>query len=261
MVFSSSSKRIISLPLALFVSGFPGTDVYGAYAQVFGAGAKAAGSGAFAGSLSGCLRLSLSARSGPALSISGGLAPLSPAASIGVSPFLSAGVVLSAVSIQPSLQRSLSPAAFVEDARKTDLAPPAAEADFDRRAALDAARFDGSRARLIAPPAAIGAMHGVAALDPARLAALPVWEKPERGRADAPKPPALGASAYSGLGLIALAFLIYPLYPFIAVLPLPLAGKVAVGVGAYALSWGLFFAGGYLGGRESWRYLKARLRQ
>lgn len=78
------------------------------------------------------------------------------------------------------------------------------------------------------------------------------------GAPDAPKPSALGASAHAGLGLIALAFLIYPAYPFIAVLPLPLAGKVAVAVGAYALSWGLFFAGGYLGGRESWRYLKTR---
>ena len=88
-----------------------------------------------------------------------------------------------------------------------------------------------------------------------------IWSYDRVRDVPGPKGPGLGASACSGLALMALAFLIYPLYPFLAALPLPLAGKVAVAAGAYALSWGLFFAGGYLGGRESWRYLKARLRR
>ena len=86
-----------------------------------------------------------------------------------------------------------------------------------------------------------------------------IWSYDRVRDVPGPKGPGLGASACSGLALMALAFLIYPLYPFIAALPLSVAGKAAVGMGAYALSWGFFFAGVHLGGLKSWRSLKALL--
>lgn len=236
------SKRVISPALALFVAAlWPGMKIDRACAQVRGIVKGVA-------------------------AVPGGLAPLSLAASIDMSPPPS----ISPIRYSPALQ-DLHPAMVLSVGVVLSAA-----VDFERRAALDASHFDQSKL----PPAA-GALREQARLEakpivdsPEKFFALPQavrkrpastrrWDAADRLRdaPDAPQPSAPGASAYAGLGLIALAFLVYPAYPFIATLPLPLASKVAVAVGAYALSWGLFFAGGYLGGRESWRSLKTRLRR
>ncbi len=61
-----------------------------------------------------------------------------------------------------------------------------------------------------------------------------------------------------GIALIAMSFLVYPVYPFILFLPYSEGVKIAVTVGASLLSWGVFSAGLLLAGREGYDWLRGR---
>ena len=60
----------------------------------------------------------------------------------------------------------------------------------------------------------------------------------------------------AGSALIVLSFALYPSYPLIALLPLPVETRVFGGLAAWAASWSLFAAGTALAGREALGYLK-----
>ena len=62
-----------------------------------------------------------------------------------------------------------------------------------------------------------------------------------------------------GVALIAWSFAIYPAYPVIALLPLPVDLRIAVAVGASVLSWGIFLLGTTLAGKQGVDYLKRLL--
>jgi len=62
-----------------------------------------------------------------------------------------------------------------------------------------------------------------------------------------------------GVALIASSFAVYPAYPVIALLPLPLDLRVALAVAASALSWGIFLIGTTLAGKQGVDYLKRLL--
>jgi hypothetical protein len=73
-----------------------------------------------------------------------------------------------------------------------------------------------------------------------------------------PRPPQ-GLSFWLGVILMALSFGIYPAYPVVPFLPISAWRKGAVAIGLSALSWGVFFAGSMLAGKNGVAYLKRRL--
>ena len=59
-----------------------------------------------------------------------------------------------------------------------------------------------------------------------------------------------------GSVLVVLSFALYPSYPLIALLPVPLETRVFGEVAAWVVSWSLFAAGTALAGRDAIDYLK-----
>jgi hypothetical protein len=57
---------------------------------------------------------------------------------------------------------------------------------------------------------------------------------------------------------MAASFLVYPAYAMILLLSLSGSMKIVVAVVASLLSWGVFYGGFYLAGREGYEWLKAR---
>lgn len=55
---------------------------------------------------------------------------------------------------------------------------------------------------------------------------------------------------------MALSFLVYPAYSVVPFLPLSDRMKIAVTLLTSLLSWGVFYAGIYLSGREGYDWLK-----
>jgi hypothetical protein len=65
-----------------------------------------------------------------------------------------------------------------------------------------------------------------------------------------------GKSFWLGVMLIAASFAIYPAYPVIALLPLPVTARVGGAILGSMLSWGVFFVGSMLAGRRGVHYVK-----
>ena len=59
-----------------------------------------------------------------------------------------------------------------------------------------------------------------------------------------------------GSALIVLSFALYPSYPLIALLPVPVETRVFGELAAWGASWSLFAAGTALAGRDALDYLK-----
>ncbi len=64
-----------------------------------------------------------------------------------------------------------------------------------------------------------------------------------------------------GVSFIAVSFLAYPTYIAIPFLPLSNTLKVKIVLLASIASWGTFFIGFYLSGRDGYEWLKRRLRR
>jgi hypothetical protein len=62
-----------------------------------------------------------------------------------------------------------------------------------------------------------------------------------------------------GVALIASSFAIYPAYPVIALLPLPVDERLVLAVAASVVSWGVFLLGTSLAGKRGVDYLKRLL--
>ena len=62
-----------------------------------------------------------------------------------------------------------------------------------------------------------------------------------------------------GVALIAVSFGIYPAYPLIALLPVPMQVRIVTAVLASAVSWGLFLIGTALAGKQGVEYVKRLL--
>ena len=62
-----------------------------------------------------------------------------------------------------------------------------------------------------------------------------------------------------GAALITASFAIYPAYPLIALLPLPVTLRLGLAFSASALSWVVFLLGTTLAGKEGVEYLKRLL--
>ena len=62
----------------------------------------------------------------------------------------------------------------------------------------------------------------------------------------------------AGIALMAASFLVYPAYPMILFLSVSGSMKIAAAVFASLLSWGVFYGGFCLAGREGYEWLKAR---
>jgi hypothetical protein len=62
----------------------------------------------------------------------------------------------------------------------------------------------------------------------------------------------------TGIALMGMSFLVYPVYPLILLLSLSDRMKIGVAVLASVLSWGVFCSGFYLAGREGYDWLKGR---
>ena len=67
-----------------------------------------------------------------------------------------------------------------------------------------------------------------------------------------------GFRFWVGVALMALSFGIYLAYPTIPFLPISGRAKVAAAVGGGIVSWGIFFIGSFLAGREGYAYLTRR---
>ncbi len=65
-------------------------------------------------------------------------------------------------------------------------------------------------------------------------------------------------SFWFGISLIGLSFCIYLAYPVVPFLPISAWGKGGVAVGMSIVSWGIFFAGSILAGKEGLASLKRR---
>jgi len=59
-----------------------------------------------------------------------------------------------------------------------------------------------------------------------------------------------------GVTLILASFIVYPAYPLIALLPVPVDLRVTVAVAASFLSWTIFFIGTALAGKRGIEYAK-----
>jgi hypothetical protein len=70
--------------------------------------------------------------------------------------------------------------------------------------------------------------------------------------------PPQGLSFWLGVILMALSFGIYPAYPVVPFLPISTWRKGEVAVALSAVSWGMFFVGSVLVGKNSVAYLKQR---
>jgi hypothetical protein len=68
-----------------------------------------------------------------------------------------------------------------------------------------------------------------------------------------------GLAFWLGVLLIVGSFLIYPAYPTIALLDISVEKRVLAAVLASILSWGTFFLGSALAGRDGLNYIRARL--
>ena len=60
---------------------------------------------------------------------------------------------------------------------------------------------------------------------------------------------------------MAISFLVYPAYPVVPFLPLSDRMKIGLTVFVSLLSWGIFYIGIYLSGREGYDWLKQRWRR
>ncbi len=65
-------------------------------------------------------------------------------------------------------------------------------------------------------------------------------------------------SVWLGAGLMALSFGIYLAYPVVLFLPISGWAKGGVAVGLALVSWGMFFLGSMLAGKEGVAYLRRR---
>jgi hypothetical protein len=61
-----------------------------------------------------------------------------------------------------------------------------------------------------------------------------------------------------GVVLMALSFGIYPVYPWVAFLPMSWLDKVGVAAGLAAISWSMFLVGSLFAGKKGLAYLKQR---
>jgi hypothetical protein len=77
-----------------------------------------------------------------------------------------------------------------------------------------------------------------------------------RGRSGFGRPRRLGF--WLGVVLMALSFGIYPVYPWVAFLPMSWLDKVGVAAGLAAISWSMFLVGSLFAGKEGLVYLKQR---
>ena len=77
-----------------------------------------------------------------------------------------------------------------------------------------------------------------------------------RGRNGFSRPRRLGF--WLGVVSMALSFGIYPMYLWVAFLPLSWLDKVGVAAGLAAISWSMFLAGSVFAGKEGLAYLKQR---
>ena len=59
-----------------------------------------------------------------------------------------------------------------------------------------------------------------------------------------------------GTALIAASFAVYPVYPVIFMLPLPVDARVLLALAAGALSWAIFLLGTTVAGPQGIEYLK-----
>jgi len=66
---------------------------------------------------------------------------------------------------------------------------------------------------------------------------------------------------FSGIGLIALSFLVYPAFVVILLLPLSAEMKLVAVAAASIVSWAAFSAGIYLAGRRGYDWFKEQWKQ
>ncbi len=64
-----------------------------------------------------------------------------------------------------------------------------------------------------------------------------------------------------GVALIAVSFVVYPIYLVIPLLAVSLQTKSALFVGGSVTSWGIMGVGGLLAGKEGYPFLKERVRR
>jgi len=84
-----------------------------------------------------------------------------------------------------------------------------------------------------------------------------VLQAPEEQRECGVKP----ARFIAGITLMAASFLVYPAYSVVPFLSLSDKMKIGVTLLASLVSWGLFYIGIYLSGREGYDWLKRRWRR
>ncbi len=65
----------------------------------------------------------------------------------------------------------------------------------------------------------------------------------------------------AGIFLIAISFLVYPLYLIIPFLTVSLQTKTMLFFTGLVFSWGLFGAGGLIAGKEGYPFLKAAIKK
>lgn len=75
---------------------------------------------------------------------------------------------------------------------------------------------------------------------------------------EAPNGPIRRGRFVAGVTLIAASFLVYPAYSIVPFLPLSDRMKIGVALLGSLLSWGAFYAGIYLSGREGYDWLRQR---
>ncbi len=69
-----------------------------------------------------------------------------------------------------------------------------------------------------------------------------------------------GKALWTGIGLMASSFGIFPLYLVIPFLQVSFETKATIATAAWGLSWVLFFVGTLLAGKEGYPYLKQLVR-
>ncbi len=86
----------------------------------------------------------------------------------------------------------------------------------------------------------------------------PIRPEVFRGHEGRPKGALHRARFIAGIILMSASFLVYPAYSVVPFLPLSDRMKIGVTLLTSLLSWGIFYAGIYLSGREGYEWLKGR---
>ncbi len=86
----------------------------------------------------------------------------------------------------------------------------------------------------------------------------PIRPEVFRGHEGRPKGALHRARFIAGITLMSASFLVYPAYSVVPFLPVSDRMKIGVTLLTSLLSWGIFYAGIYLSGREGYEWLKGR---